>query len=87
MGSATANKPPGFNAENIEHISTWRYIFNGQRKILSLKQADFYFWIGFGIILEISEYIIWILFTVLLVRVLERVQSRYFYLKLLDKGD
>lgn len=78
---------PGSNVKNIEHIPMWKYIFNGQRKILSLKQADFYFWIGFGVILEISQYVIWILFIVLLVRVLERVQSRYLYLKLLDKGD
>ena len=78
---------PGSNVTNIEHISTWTYIFNGQKKILSFKQADFYFWIGIGIILEINSYVIWILFIVLVIRVIERVQSRYFYLKLLDKGD
>ena len=77
---------PGGNAKSIQHISTLKYIFRGQKKIFSFKQADFYFWIGFGIILGLSRYIVWILFIVLLIRVIERVQSRYFYLKLLDKG-
>ena len=48
---------------------------------------DFYIWIGVGIILEVSKYIIWILFFILFVRLIERIQSRYFYLKKLDKGD
>ena len=76
---------PGGNVKNIKHISTLKYVFNGQRKILSFKQADFYFWIGFGVILDLSKYIIWILFIALLARVLERIKSRYLYLKLLDK--
>jgi len=75
---------PGSNVKNLEQISTWKYILYGQKKILSFRQADFYFWIGFGIILELSDYIIWVLFIVLLVRLVERIQSRYFYLKLLD---
>ena len=78
---------PGSNVKNLEQISTWKYILYGQKKILSFRQADFYFWIGFGIILELSNYIILILFIVLFVRVIERIQSRYFYLKLLDKGN
>jgi len=75
---------PGSNVKNLEQISTWKYILYGQKKILSFRQADFYFWIGFGIVLELSDYIIWALFIILLVRVVERIQSRYFYLKLLD---
>ena len=75
---------PGSNVKNLEHISTWKYILYGQKKILSFGQADFYFWIGFGIVLEISDYIIWAMFIVLLVRSVERIQSRYFHLKLLD---
>ena len=78
---------PGGNVKNIGHISTWKYILYGQKKILSFKQADFYFWIGLGIILEISAYIIWILFIVLLIRCVKRIRSRYFYLKLLDQGN
>ena len=78
---------PGSNVVNLKHISTWKYILIAQKKILSFRQADFYFWIGFGIILEKSKYIIWILFIVLFVRLIERIQSRYFYLKKLDKGD
>ena len=78
---------PGGNVVNLKHISTWKYILIAQKKILSFRQADFYFWIGFGIILEKSKYIIWILFIVLFVRLIERIQSRYFYLKKLDKGD
>ena len=82
-----ANKVrPGGNVKSIQSISTLEYIILGQKKILSFKQADFYFWIGFGIILELGNYIILILFIVLFVRVIERIQSRYFYLKLLDKG-
>ena len=83
----TSKVKPGANVENIQHISTLKYIMSGQRKILSFKQADFYFWIGVGIILEISKYIIWVLFIVLFVRLIERIQSRYFYLKKLDKID
>ena len=75
---------PGSNVKNLEQISTWEYILYGQKKILSFRQADFYFWIGFGIVLELSDYIIWALFIILLVRVVERIQSRYFYLKSLD---
>lgn len=75
---------PGSNVKNLEQISTWKYILYGQKKILSFRQADFYFWIGFGIVLELSDYIIWALFIILLVRVVERIQSRYFYLKSLD---
>ena len=75
---------PGANVENIQHISTLKYIVSGQRKILSFKQADFYFWIGFGIIFELSIYVIWILFIALLIRVFERLQSRYKYLNKLD---
>ena len=78
---------PGSNVVNLKHISTWKYILIAQKKILSFRQADFYFWIGVGIILEKSKYIIWILFIVLFVRLIERIQSRYFYLKKLDKGD
>ena len=75
---------PGANVENIQHISTLNYIMSGQRKILSFKQADFYFWIGFGVIFELSIYVIWILFIALLIRVIERLQSRYKYLNKLD---
>ena len=83
-----ANKVrPGGNVKSIQSISTLEYIFLGQKKILSFKQADFYFWIGFGIVLELSNYIILILFIVLFIRAIERIQSRYFYLKLLDKGN
>ena len=83
MGKTNKVKP-GANAENIQHISTLNYILSGQRKILSFKQADFYFWIGFGIIFELSIYVIWILFIALLIRVFERLQSRYKHLNKLD---
>ena len=64
-----ANKVrPGGNVKSIQSISTLKYIFAGQKKILSFKQADFYFWIGLGIILELSNYIILILFIVLFVQ-------------------
>ena len=76
---------PGANVEDMQHISTLRYVLSGQRKIVSFNQADFYFWIGLGIIFKISKYIIWILFFVLLVRVFERLQSRYKYLGILDR--
>ena len=77
---------PGSNAKAIYHISTWKYILKGQKKLFSIHQADFYFWVGLGLVLEISEYIIWLLFIVLFIRVLNRIKSRYRYLKLLDKG-
>jgi phosphatidylglycerophosphate synthase len=76
---------PGGNVRSIDHISTWKYILIGQKKLFSIHQADFYFWVGLGLILEISEFIIWLLFIVLFIRVLNRIKSRYFYLKLLDK--
>ena len=47
---------PGSNVKNLEQISTWKYILYGQKKILSFRQADFYFWIGLGIVLELSDY-------------------------------
>ena len=77
---------PGSNAKAIFHIPTWKYILQGQKKLFSIHQADFYFWVGLGLVLEISEYIIWLLFIVLFIRVLNRIKSRYQYLKLLDKG-
>ena len=83
-----ANKVrPGGNVKSMQSISTLEYIIVGHKKILSFKQADFYFWIGFGIILKLSNYTILLLFTILFVRVIERIQSRYFYLKLLEKGN
>ena len=77
---------PGSNAKAIYHIPTWKYILKGQKKLFSIHQADFYFWVGLGLVLEISEYIIWLLFVVLFIRVLNRIKSRYQYLKLLDRG-
>ena len=77
---------PGSNAKAIFHIPTWKYILQGQKKLFSIHQADFYFWVGLGLVLEISEYIIWLLFIVLFIRVLNRIKSRYQYLKLLDRG-
>ena len=78
---------PGGNAKPIEHIPLWKYILYGQKRLFSIHQADFYFWIGLGLILEIGEYITWMLFVVLFIRVINRIKSRYFYLKLLDKID
>jgi len=75
----------GGNVKSIEHIPTWKYILKGQKKLFSIHQADFYFWVGLGLILEINEYIIWLLFVVLFIRVVNRIKSRYFYLKLLDE--
>ena len=77
---------PGINAKAIYHIPTWKYILKGQKKLFSIHQADFYFWIGLGLVLEISEYIIWLLFIALFIRVINRIKSRYRYLKLLDKA-
>ena len=56
------------------------------KEIFSIHQADFYFWVGLGLVLGISEYIIWLLFVVLFIRVVNRIKSRYRYLKLLDEG-
>ena len=77
---------PGSNTKAIYHIPTWKYILKGQKKLFSIHQADFYFWVGLGLVLGISEYIIWLLFVVLFIRVVNRIKSRYRYLKLLDKG-
>jgi len=77
---------PGSNAKAIYHIPTWKYILKGQKKLFSIHQADFYFWVGLGLVLGISEYIIWLLFIVLFIKVVNRIKSRYRYLKLLDKG-
>ena len=77
---------PGSNAKAIYHIPTWKYILKGQKKLFSIHQADFYFWVGLGLVLEISEYIIWLLFIVLFIRVVNRIKSRYRYLKQLDEG-
>ena len=77
---------PGSNAKAIYHIPTWKYILKGQKKLFSIHQADFYFWVGLGLVLEISEYIIWLLFVVLFIRVVNRIKSRYRYLKQLDEG-
>ena len=76
---------PGANVRPIDHIPTWKYILIGQKKLFSIHQADFYFWIGLGLILEMSEFIIWLLFIALFIRVFNRIKSRYFYLKSLDK--
>ncbi|HIB32139.1 MAG TPA: hypothetical protein EYO45_03405 [Candidatus Marinimicrobia bacterium] len=60
-------------------------MLRGQKKMFSFHQADFYFWIGLGLILEIPEVIIWLLFVVLFIRVFERIKSRARYLGSLDK--
>ena len=76
---------PGNNVRSIVHIPTWKYILKGQKKLFTFHQADFYFWIGLGLILEILEIILWLLFVVLLFRVFQRIKSRARYLGLLDK--
>ena len=76
---------PGNNVRSIVHIPTWKYMLRGQKKMFSFHQADFYFWIGLGLILEIPEVIIWLLFVVLFIRVFERIKSRARYLGSLDK--
>ena len=76
---------PGGNVRSVAEIPIWKYILYGQKKIFSFRQADFYFWIGLGLIMKIGEYIIWMLFIVLFVRVSGRINRRYFYLKLLDE--
>jgi len=76
---------PGNNVRSIVHIPTWKYMLRGQKKLFSFHQADFYFWIGLGLILEIPEVIIWLLFVVLSIRVFERIKSRSRYLGSLDK--
>ena len=78
---------PGGNAKPIEHIPLWKYILYGQKRLFSIHQADFYFWIGLGLIMGVGEYIIWILFIVLFVRVTTRINGRYFYLKSLDEQE
>ena len=55
----TANKvKPGGNAGARKSISTLEYIFVGQNKILTFKKLIFIFCIVFGIIFELSSYII-----------------------------
>ena len=76
---------PGNNVRSIVQIPTWKYMLRGQKKLFSFHQADFYFWIGLGLILEIPEVIIWLLFVVLSIRVFERIKSRSRYLGSLDK--
>ena len=76
-----------YNHLQKRDIPLWKYILYGQKRLFSIHQADFYFWIGLGLILEIGEYITWMLFVVLFIRVINRIKSRYFYLKLLDKLD
>lgn len=76
---------PGNNVRSIVHIPAWKYMLRGQKKLFSFHQADFYFWIGLGLILERSNMIMWLLFMVLFVRVFERIKSRSSYLGSLDK--
>ncbi len=78
---------PSKNVKSIAHIPTWKYILNGQSKLFSIHQADFYFWIGIGLIFNKSEYILWFLFIILFFRVLDRIKNRYSYLKELDKNN
>lgn len=78
---------PGGNVRSISEIPIWKYILYGQKKIFSFHQADFYFWIGLGLIMGVGEYIIWILFIVLFVRVTTRINGRYLYLKSLDEQE
>ncbi|MFQ6677773.1 MAG: CDP-alcohol phosphatidyltransferase family protein [Fidelibacterota bacterium] len=76
---------PGKNVKSLKDIPTWKYILKGQKKIFLFNQADFYFWIGFGLIFEIPEFSLWLLFLVLLKKMFSRVIKRSKYLKEFDK--
>lgn len=76
---------PGKNVRSIAEIPTWKYILNGQKKIFNFNQADFYFWIGIGLFFEIPEFTIWLLFIVLLKKMVSRIIKRNRKLKVLDR--
>lgn len=76
---------PGGNVKSLNNVPTWKYILRGQKKILLFNQADFYFWIGLGLIFEIPEFPLWLLFLVLLKKMYSRVFQRSKYLKKLER--
>ena len=60
------------NVKSISDIPLWKYIIKGQKKILKFNQADFYFWIGLGLIINHPEIVLWILFVMLLKKTIRR---------------
>jgi len=75
---------PGSNEKSIQHIPVWKYMLNKQAKILSFKQADFYFWIGLFMVINKPLILLWLLSIVLGRRVVSRIIRRSQYLRTLD---
>ncbi len=75
---------PGKNVRSLESIPVWKYILNGQKKILYFNQADFYFWIGLFMILDKPKILIWMFVVLLGRKVIVRFFNRARYLKQLE---
>lgn len=78
---------PGKNIKSLKDIPTWLYILQGQKKLFNFNQADFYFWIGLGLLIQKPEFSIWLLFIILSKKMTSRILKRYKKLKKLDMGN
>jgi phosphatidylglycerophosphate synthase len=78
---------PGHNVKSLADLPTWKYILQGQKKLFNFNQADFYFWIGLGLIIDRPQIILWGLFIVLLKKMVSRLVSRAAHLGRLESGE
>lgn len=77
---------PGKNVKSLAEVPTWKYILKSQKKIFNFNQADFYFWIGVGLIFNIPEFSLWLLFLVLLKKMISRIFKRTKKLQSMDNA-
>lgn len=75
------------NVVSVSEIPTWKYILRGQKKFFSVRQADFYFWIGLGLVLDKAHFVLWLLFLVNFRRAVDRFIKRAKFFRKLDKGE
>jgi len=65
-------------------VPLWKYVLKAQRKVVRFGQADFYFWIGFGIVIKKPQYALYILFLAIGKKLITRFLMHLKYMVYLD---
>jgi phosphatidylglycerophosphate synthase len=83
-GTSAGSAPVDAVAQAVTDVPLWRYILRAQLKILRFNQADYYFWVGLGLVLGRPREVLWLLFATTAYKALERFVSRLRRLRHID---
>ena len=78
---------PGAKRLKNKNISTLKYIISGQKKIFNFNHIDYYFWISFAIILDLTKWMLWFFFFVVGGKMIKRFITRTKSLSKLDQKE